>query len=146
MAKKNTKDYSGHEKMSCKALGHTDDYETEATSLVRSLRVRRVTPDPSSTNRRRKRRSQTSYLSWNFRDVLFSFPFSLWPFAPGVVCGEPVFGEASKQRPSNYSPHKTVHQRLQQFLRGSKQEDWEYPTGNEEATWRTSRRCENFEK
>ena len=64
MVKKHTKDYSGHEKMSCKALvGHTDDYKTEATSLVRSLRVRRVTPDPSSTNGRRERRSQTSYLS-----------------------------------------------------------------------------------
>ena len=35
MVKKNTKNYSGHEKMSCKALGHTDDYETEATSLVK---------------------------------------------------------------------------------------------------------------
>ena len=49
--------------MSCKALGHTDDYKTEATSLVRSLRVRRVTLDPSSTNGLRERRSQTSYLS-----------------------------------------------------------------------------------
>ena len=49
--------------MSCKALGHTDDYETEATSLVRSLRVRRVTPDPLSTNGRREKGSQTSYLS-----------------------------------------------------------------------------------
>ena len=66
MVKKNTKDYSGHEKMSCKALGHTDRARKSA-AFIQSILMAQVPSMCFVTKKRPVGGGQCSKRDWTAR-------------------------------------------------------------------------------